>query len=220
MEKKNKVIFFVILFFTLCVIGTCIYFINKDKDINNSDALNFRNEYMNYNDKDYSNVYISEQNTIKYKTEEEIIDILKKGKGIIYFGYPTNDACRSIVSIISELGNELKTDIYYLNIENMESIFKVEDKSVIKIKDGSENYYKIVNLLSDYLEDYYIDGYNTFEKRIVVPTVVAVNNGKITGVYTYKEDNDINNEELENIRKEIKKIINNNNVEICTQKTC
>lgn len=220
MEKKNKVIFFVILFFTLCVIGTCIYFINKDKDINNSDALNFRNEYMNYNDKDYSNVYISEQNTIKYKTEEEIIDILKKGKGIIYFGYPTNDACRSIVSIISELGNELKTDIYYLNIENMESVFKVEDKSAIKIKDGSENYYKIVNLLSDYLEDYYIDGYNTFEKRIVVPTVVAVNNGKITGVYTYKEDNDINNEELENIRKEIKKIINNNNVEICTQKTC
>lgn len=220
MEKKNKVIFFVILFFTLCVIGTCIYFINKDKNINNSDALNFRNEYMNYNDKDYSNVYISEQNTIKYKTEEEIIDILKKGKGIIYFGYPTNDACRSIVSIISELGNELKTDIYYLNIENMESVFKVEDKSVIKIKDGSENYYKIVNLLSDYLEDYYIDGYNTFEKRIVVPTVVAVNNGKITGFYAYKEDNDLDNEELENIRKEIKKIINNNNVEICTQKTC
>lgn len=217
MEKKNKVIFFVILFFTLCVIGTCIFFINKDNDININDALKFRNEYMNYNDKDYSSVYISESNTIKYKNEEEIIDILKNDKGIIYFGYPTNDDCRSIVSIITELGTELKTDIYYLNIEDIESVFKVKDKSAVKIKDGTDNYYKIVNLLSEYLEDYYIDGHNTFEKRIGVPTVVGVNKGKITGLYSYEEDSNLTNDE---IRKAIKKVISSNNIEVCTQKTC
>lgn len=38
MSKKNKIIFIVILFFTIFVVGLCIFFVNKDLD--NKDSKN------------------------------------------------------------------------------------------------------------------------------------------------------------------------------------
>ena len=223
MEKKNKTIFVAILFFTICIIGLCIYFVNKNKDLSTNDAIKFRNEYMNYNDKDYNNVYISDVNTVKYQSEEETLKMIESGKGIIYFGYPTSEACRTIVPILVELGIELKTNIYYLNIEDIRSEYKLEDKTLSKIKDGSKTYYKILNLLYNELENYYIDGYNTLEKRIFAPTVLAVNNGIIKGIYFDKDSEskkEYTQEELNKIKKELNILINNNNIEICSKVAC
>ena len=73
MEKKNKIILMAIVFLTVIVIGGCVYSVITNKKLDNNDALKFRNEYMElndkineYNGKAYVEVSLSDTNTIKY----------------------------------------------------------------------------------------------------------------------------------------------------------
>ena len=143
MNKKNKIIFISIMVFTIFAISLCIYFINNKENTILSDAITFRNEYMNYNDKDFLNIYISENNTFKYKSEAEILEILKNGNGIIYIGDSKENNSRNLVNVLSEVGIELEKDIYYINSNNIinTEIYDILETDVIPIliivKNGS-----------------------------------------------------------------------------------
>ena len=121
-------------------------------------------------------------------SKEEILDILNKETGLIFFGYPTCNYCRSMVELLNRVARENRLDkIYYVNIENIRDSYEIIRDTVFKITDGTDSYYKILDKLSDYLTDYYLKDseseYNTGVKRLYAPTVVAVKDGKIIGFH-------------------------------------
>ncbi len=155
------------------------------KDYSN-DALLFSEEYANSN--------ISKDNPMVYKTDLEIIEILKSGTGIIYFGFPECPWCQSAVSVLIDAANKMKIDeIYYFNPKEIR-------------ENNTDTYKEIISLLKDNL---------TFDengnKRLYVPDVYFVSNGKIIGHHFKTVDSQVNprenpltdeqKEELSNIYK-------------------
>ena len=112
--------------------------------------------------KEYTDV--SEYNVFVYKDIDEIIKILEHGTGIVYLGFPECPWCQAYVPKLNEVADvEGLEKVYYYNIYN--------DR-----KENTEKYQKIVSILSDHLQ-YDEEG----NKRIFVPAVIAVSDGKIVG---------------------------------------
>lgn len=155
--KKNYLLY---MFFMIFVIGgVACYLLFVDDGVPNIDE----NKKDNYKfSVEYTKVPMD--NAFIYKTEEEIINILEHGSGIVYLGFPECPWCQSYTIYLNEVvkDNGLNT-INYLNIKEMR-------------ENNTDNYKKIVSLISDLLP--YDENGN---KRIYVPQVVIVKNGKIIG---------------------------------------
>lgn len=220
MEKRNKIILGAIIILTIIVISICIYSIINNNHINKSDANKFRTEYMELNDKinetngeTYPIVNISADNTVKYIKPKEAVKMLKEGSGIIYFGYNTCPWCRSLVSTLTEVANERNEKIYYVDIKDIRSTFIIDNGKLTKNKKGTKDYYNILDELDDYLEEYFLEDevgnkYDTEEKRLYAPTIIAVSGGNVTSVHIgtvpsqksgYDKLNEDEIKELENI---------------------
>ena len=112
--------------------------------------------------KEYSQV--SEYNVFVYKDIEDIIKILEHGTAIVFLGFPECPWCQAYVPILNEVADtEGLEKIYYFNI--------YEDR-----KELTEEYQKIVNILTDYLR-YDEEG----NKKIYVPAIIAISEGEIVG---------------------------------------
>ncbi len=218
MERKNKIILIGIIVLTVLVLIVCGYLLSvKNNVLKDSDR--FRIEYMELNDKtnndSYPVVNISENNTIKYITSNEAVNLISQGTGVIYFGFNSCFQCRLLVETLLNKASQLNETIYYLNIENIRSEFAISDDELINTKKGSQEYYKILDLLDEYLDEYYLtdnnfNDYDTFEKRLQAPTLLAIKNGEVTDIHvgTVEEENisdGLKNEQL----KELEKIIEN-----------
>ena len=127
--------------------------------------------------------------------------------------------------------------IYYLNIKDDRDYYEVKDGKVVYQKDengkekkGVKGYFKLLKLLDKELDEYTIkdeDGkeYNVGEKRIYVPLIIFVNEGKIVGTHTstvdtqesgYDNLTDEEYDELNGIYAEyIKQLVNNYCDEAC-----
>ena len=149
MKYKNDIISVIIVLGFLGL--TSFYYLNLNKV---TDASKFKEEYSN----------VSEDNVFVYRTDKEIIEILKHGTGIVYLGFPECPWCQAYVSYLDEVAKETKIEkIYYLNILEIR-------------KNNTKEYQEIVSLLDNYLS-YDEEG----KKRIYVPAIVAVKEGKIIG---------------------------------------
>ena len=154
--KKGKIIFGIILIIILGLIifGFVRYLYNKEGVDTKTDAQKFVSEYTK----------VSKDNVFVYKNVDEIIKILEHGTGIVYLGFPECPWCQEYVYYLNEAAKENGVEkIYYFNI--------LEDR-----KNNTENYLKIVDLLNDYLQ-YDEEG----NKKIYVPAVIAIKDGKILG---------------------------------------
>lgn len=122
------------------------------------DSVKFSNEYT----------LLSADNIFTYKTQDEIINILEHGTGVVFLGFPECKWCQRYVTYLNEVAKDSGVEkINYLNIS--------EDR-----KNNTEAYQKIVSLIKTQLEsanDYDKDG----NLRIYVPTVVVVKGGEIVG---------------------------------------
>ena len=119
-----------------------------------SDSKKFASEYTQ----------VQEYNVFTYRSEDEIIKILEHGTGIVYLGFPECPWCQAYVPILNEVADIEGLDkVYYYNI--------LKDR-----QDNTEFYQKLVSILSDNLR-YDEEG----NKRIYVPAVISVGEGKITG---------------------------------------
>ena len=223
MNKKAKIVTGVVVAIILIIMG---YFMFHKKDDEPSytitnDSLKFKEEYESLNGKDngngknYLSVDIKSYNPISYSNYEEIFDILDKGTGVIYLGFPECPWCRNLVPVLVDSALEEKVSpIYYLNISGDRNTLSLTKKGKIKTeKEGTENYLKLVDILKDYLPVY--DGLNDDSiKRIYLPTVIFVKDGKVLGLeetlesYSkrvdgnpYLEMTDSEKEELSNIFK-------------------
>lgn len=191
--KKSKIL--IILGAILLLILGIVLFISLKEDNKEprkkTDALKFKEAYEKLNDEyaygsiKYSSLDISENNPFVYASEEEMVDFLKNGTGIIYLGYPKCPWCRNAVNVLQHLSVD---KILYLDMQDKRDTYEVVNGELKKTKDASDEYYEIMDLLKEVLLDYEIekDGvkYNVNEKRIYVPLVVGVLNGKVVGSHT------------------------------------
>lgn len=153
---KKKIIIVITSIIIILTVLVIVIFVN--------DELRFKLSYEYINYMEYDNgktikVNIPLNNNIKYLQDDEIIDFLKSGTGIIYFGYNTCPWCRNIIEILLETANEKDVNtIYYVNTHD----------DLSKIKD------ELYELLDEYLKED-----DKLNKRLSVPDVYFVKNGKI-----------------------------------------
>ena len=222
----------------------CGYFGYKNQEEHTeekSDAIKIQEEYASLNEqinernkKTYPSVNLSDKNPFLYKSLDEVVSILEHGTGIIYFGFKSCPWCRSMLPILEEAASSKNIgEIYYLDIESIRDVLSLdENNKVITEKEGSPNYYKILELLQDYLSDYSLLGKDgktriaTGEKRLYAPTVVAVQNGSVKGFHenTVKTQKDgyspLKEEEKEELKGIYQKMMDSINFGVCSKDGC
>ena len=173
--KKAVYMFLIIYLITGCSITP----INETK----TDAKLFSEEY--------STINISENNPVVYKTDEEIIDILKTGTGIVYFGFPECPWCRNAVPVLIDIVKDMGIEeIYYFNPKEIR-------------ENNTQTYQETLKLLGENITDD-----ENGNKRLLVPDVYFVSGGKIIGHHfkTVDTQTDPNENLTDEQKKELRNI--------------
>ncbi len=141
----------IIILFVLALVGI-YYFYSANSPVQEKDSVKFAKEYTG----------VTEDNVFVYKSENEIVSILKSGSGIVYLGFPECPWCQKYVTLLNEVAKEKGiTEIYYFNIKEARA-----NKTVA--------YTEIVELLKDY-----IPTDDEGNKKVMVPDLTFVMNGKV-----------------------------------------
>lgn len=193
-KKGLKKIVLIIISIIIVVVGL-IFVLNKKEVI--SDKEKFSTEYT----------LLGLDNVFVYRTSSEIIDILEHGTGVILFGFPECPWCQRYVVYLNEVAKELDYEkIYYYNI--------LEDR-----KNNTDTYKKIVEILEDVLQ-YDEEG----KKRIFVPLVIGVNEGKVVGHddetsvinYDIEPSEYWSNDKVSALKDRLRDILTNSNPNMCS----
>lgn len=182
-DNMKKIIILLILI--LCISSGC----NK-KVLEKTDAIRFKEEFEKLNEQTienttYQTVTIPEDNAIVYSSIEEILALLENGTAIIYFGAPDDFASRREIETLLNTANMVGIEkIYYLNITEIRDIKYLDtNKQVITEKEGTKEYYQLLDTLNSFLPVY--EGLNDATiKRIYFPTTIFLKEGKIIGFHT------------------------------------
>lgn len=190
MKDDKKRILTVILLALIIILGAVKVYLEKDKVNDNdnntiTDAVKFKKEYESLNgDYKYPTVTLTDTNPFVYESSKKIIETLKSETGIIYLGFPKCPWCRNAVNVLSYLNVD---KIMYLDMTDERDTYELVDGALKKTKDGSKEYYEMLNILDDILSDYEIEDngktYSVGEKRLYVPLVIGVKDGKIVGYH-------------------------------------
>lgn len=172
---------------------------SETENIVTNEEIKFKEEYESLNSKYneysqsyYTNIKIIENSNVEYKEATEIIEIIKTGTGVIYFGFPECPWCRNLVPILVNKLSEYNVPFYYYNAYDIRDTKHLDENgNVVTDKQGTIEYYEIVNLLSDFLGEYSGLNDNTI-KRLYFPTVVFVKEGKVLDIHIGTLDNQSN----------------------------
>ena len=194
----KKILIIIIIMFTL--VGCS----NKEEVI--TDSLKFKNEYeelnnkkTNYGDYYYRSLDIDSDNPIIYKSAKEVLNMIdNKESFAIYFGFADCPWCRSVVETMISVSEELNiSNIYYVNVKDIRDTLRLDDNNeVITSKEGTDDYYKLLDKLSNILDDYILTSkegkeVNTNTKRIYAPNIVTIVDGVATKMTTGISDKQI-----------------------------
>ena len=198
MKKKNIIILgaIVLVLMIAIVVGLVINKDNKPKE--KTDGEKFSEEYTK----------IDKDNVFVYRTIDEIIKVLENGTGIVYLGFPECPWCQAYVKYLNDVAKDMAVSkIYYYNI--------LEDR-----KNNTEKYQKIVSILEEYLQ-YDEEG----NKRIYVPSIIAVKKGEIVGfddetawdTKGFEDPKDYwTKEEVKDLKEKLETMIADTDSNICT----
>ena len=157
--------------------------------------------------------------------------MLTNGTGIIYIGFKTCPWCRTLIGPLLEVADSKNEVINYFDISAIKSTFEIKDNELKMTKKGTNNYYKMLELLDEHLEDYYLtdeegNRYATNEKRIYSPTLISVKDGKImdihVGTVSSQESgyDKLTSEQEKELKDIITSLIDSKNVDACKENGC
>ncbi len=199
MDKDRKMFLgiLLLLFTFMIMIGIIAFRDKKEESVMNSDSISFKNEYESLNnvvrEKDgrtIKEISIDANNPVDILTEEEAIALLESGTGILYFGFPDCPWCRNMLPVLLQTLKNMSIErMYYLNIGSIRDTLALGEKNKVEVKEeGTKGYYKILELMDEVLDPYYLISeddkkIDTKEKRLMAPTVVAIKDGKIVDIH-------------------------------------
>lgn len=197
-NNKYKTIL-MILSLVAILIFSCFLFLKENKkeepEKKETDALKIKEEYEMLNDTyaygnlKYPKVSLEEDNPFVYASEKKIVETLEKGTGLIYLGFSKCPWCRNAINVLQYVNID---EILYLDMTDKRDAYEMVNGTLTKTKEASKEYYKMLELLDSVLMDYEVDNVKVGEKRIYVPIVIAVKEGKIVGHHTDTVELDIN----------------------------
>ena len=198
MKKKRIMILVSVIILFMIGVVSLVLFLKKDKKTV-SDMEKFSAEYHE----------VAKNNVFVYRNIDEIINILEKGTGIVYLGFPECKWCQRYTKYLNEVAMDMGiSKIYYYNIR--------EDRKL-----NTENYHKIVSILENYLQND-----EEGNKRIYVPSVIALKKGEIVGfddetAWDTKgfetPDEYWNTDEVKKLKEKLEKMIADTGSNICTE---
>lgn len=198
MKKKRIIILVSVIILFMIGVVSLVLFLKKDKKTA-SDMEKFSAEYHE----------VAKNNVFVYRNIDEIINILEKGTGIVYLGFPECKWCQRYTKYLNEVAMDMGiSKIYYYNIR--------EDRKL-----NTENYQKIVSILENYLQND-----EEGNKRIYVPSVIALKKGEIVGfddetAWDTKgfetPDEYWNTDEVKDLKEKLEKMIADTGSNICTE---
>ena len=198
MKKKRIMILVSVIILFMIGVVSLVLFLKKDKKTV-SDMEKFSAEYHE----------VAKNNVFVYRNLDEIINILEKGTGIVYLGFPECKWCQRYVKYLNEVAMDMGiSKIYYYNIR--------EDRKL-----NTENYHKIVSILENYLQND-----EEGNKRIYVPSIIALKKGEIVGfddetAWDTKgfetPDEYWNTDEVNDLKEKLEKMIADTGSNICTE---
>ena len=198
MKKKRIMILVSVIILFMIGVVSLVLLLKKDKKTA-SDMEKFSAEYHE----------VAKNNVFVYRNIDEIINILEKGTGIVYLGFPECKWCQRYTKYLNEVAMDMGiSKIYYYNIR--------EDRKL-----NTENYQKIVSILENYLQND-----EEGNKRIYVPSVIALKKGEIVGfddetAWDTKgfetPDEYWNTDEVNDLKEKLEKMIADTGSNICTE---
>ena len=98
--NKNKILVMGLLL--IAIVGTLLIYNSCAKK--EEDNIKFSKEYTS----------VGEKNVFTYRALDEIINIMEKGTGVVYLGFPECPWCNAYVKYLNEVALEVGIDkIYY-----------------------------------------------------------------------------------------------------------
>lgn len=185
----------IILTFLLILTGCSEVKVTKVNDEVKTDSIRFSEEYKK----------VSNNNVYKYTTYLNVMKTIKKETGIVYLGFPSCSLCQEITPILNDVAKEKKLkNILYYNFKDIRA-------------NNTKEYQDLVEIL-----DEYVKSDEEGVKRIIAPTILFINNGKIVGVYigTIHSDSEelITKEEKEKLKNNFSSLIDKMYIEESTTK--
>lgn len=233
--KKSHIFIIVLISIFSIILGYKYYF--EKKESINEDEKNFKYEYEKYNNKinesngkKFINVSIPKDNVVKYSSYDEIREILTSGSGIIFIGNSEDPSSRSIAPILMEAVKETVYDtVYYLDVSSDQEILSVDKKENIIIqKKSTKSYNELLKTLDEYASKYYVyteegNEIDTNKKRVEIPTILFVKDGKVAKYHKglldehYDVYEELNDKEVEILLIEFIDSINLINGSVCNE---
>lgn len=221
--KRDKIIR--IIFAIVVVICVILYMLPSKAT---EDELKFKKEYEIINNKINTKtskknrkVSIPEKNGIQYLTAKEMIEkINNRDTFIVYFGFSDCPWCRSIIeTLISTMKDNGIKELYYVDIKEIRDQYVVKNSYLIKEKEGTKAYERLIKKIGNVLKDYNVTDENgqevsTGKKRIYAPNVVGIKEGKAiimeTGISDKQTDSymKLTSKMKNDTKKQIENVIN------------
>lgn len=191
-EEKKLVICFILIAIIILVGGIFVFQNFNREKVTNKDAIKFKEEYESLNEKinenngkEYRSISISEDNPFIYKEADDIVEMINnKETFAVYFGFNSCPWCRSVIPSLIEVAKDTEVEkIYYVDVKEIRDTIEMNDNGELETtKEGTDGYYKLIELMKNVLSDYTITDSNgnkvpTGEKRIYAPNVVIVIDG-------------------------------------------
>ena len=189
----KKIIMILLVFASVVLLSGC----DKEDNVNKA-ALAFKEEYESLNGKtnakgaEHRSVTISEDNPFEKITTKELIEKIENDETLyVYFGDRLCPWCRSVIEKAIEVANaKIIKKIYYIKIwddegkEVLRDKYEIVDKKLTKTIEGTEDYYKLLNIFDSVLSEYNVTDskgkkVSTNEKRIYAPNFIFVEKGEV-----------------------------------------
>ena len=228
---KKRIIIFISLIVVVAVMGLVLVFMKTDEPIVTftEDEIKFKEEYETLNGTNYKEsillktINIDSDNNVKYVNDNEILDLLKNGTNVIYFGWAECNWCRTIIPVLIETlkENEIET-LYYYDFKSLRLAYE-ENSDSKKV----ELYESILEIIGEDIESVFDEeSERSGEKKILAPTVVFVKNGKYIGSHIksvdsqLKSSDELTESQIIELKGYYNKYINQINMDVCYEEGC
>lgn len=144
-----------------------------------SNTAEFKAEYEALNDAEHPNMIVPENLDIHTLDFSGTQALLNSWSGVLYFGFPTCPWCRNLLpELFTAMEKSGISTLYYFNPKELRDEKELVNWEIIVKKPTTPEYQRLLDKLDAILPAY--DGLNDPNiKRLYVPTVVVIKEGKI-----------------------------------------